>query len=673
MGAGDAEAAERLLEAGLARYHAGDRGAAEALFRRALAIDPENPASLYLLGLARFEAGDPETAVRLLEKVVVLRPEHAEARLALANLRYWREDYPAAIETYRQAVALAPDNAAALTGLSDALLAGGDGEGALAAARSAVAAAPALATAHLALATALAGLDQLPAAVEAYRAATATALAPDLARAHVGLALALLRSEAVEDALASATRAVAFDETSAEAWLALGTVRHRVGQVAPAVDALRRSIELNPANAAAHVGLGAAYVDLEDYALAEGPLLRAIALDPASKTAHAHLSSLYRLGRANDLARAHALKALELDPELAQAHHNLASLAAAEGRHLEAQHHFFRAQGVTNPRITLAVHPTQRVLLLTTIEGNTPDRHLLPVSHYTRLNWTMDYARQDQMDLPQSYDVVFNAIGDPDLAASTERQVTQFMEICRRPVFNRPERIAHTRRDMAPGLFDGIAGLVVPQVARIEAATLAVRGLIEAAAASGVGLPLLVRPIGSHGGEGLALLTAAADDAAAQAAVVAGLDHYVTAFHDFRSRDGLYRKYRMIFVDRRPYPYHLAIGPAWLVHYYSSGTAEDAIRLAEERRFLDDPEAALGTPAMETLRGIGERLDLDYCGADFTVLDDGRVLLFEANAAMLVHPEAADGPLAHKNPYIERILGAFQSMLAARPGDRSPP
>jgi hypothetical protein len=32
---------------------------------------------------------------------------------------------------------------------------------------------------------------------------------------------------------------------------------------------------------------------------------------------------------------------------------------------------------------------------------------------------------------------------------------------------------------------------------------------------------------------------------------------------------------------------------------------------------------------------------------------------------MLVHPEAPDGPLAHKNPYVERILEAFQAMLAA--------
>jgi hypothetical protein len=47
------------------------------------------------------------------------------------------------------------------------------------------------------------------------------------------------------------------------------------------------------------------------------------------------------------------------------------------------------------------------------------------------------------------------------------------------------------------------------------------------------------------------------------------------------------------------------------------------------------------------------------------VLADGTVLIFEANATMLVHPEKPDGPLAHKNPAIERIIAAFAEMLAA--------
>ena len=79
---------------------------------------------------------------------------------------------------------------------------------------------------------------------------------------------------------------------------------------------------------------------------------------------------------------------------------------------------------------------------------------------------------------------------------------------------------------------------------------------------------------------------------------------------------------------------------------------------------LEDPEAALGQRAWAAITAIGERLDLDYCGLDFSVLPDGRVLVFEANATMLAHPEAPGGPLAHKNPAIEKIFAAFRAMLA---------
>jgi glutathione synthase/RimK-type ligase-like ATP-grasp enzyme len=90
------------------------------------------------------------------------------------------------------------------------------------------------------------------------------------------------------------------------------------------------------------------------------------------------------------------------------------------------------------------------------------------------------------------------------------------------------------------------------------------------------------------------------------------------------------------------------------------------VRIAEELSFLADPAAAIGERAMAAACAIGERLDLDYAGLDFTVLPDGRLMVFEANATMLVHPEPAGGPFAHKNPYVETILQAFRAMVAAR-------
>jgi glutathione synthase/RimK-type ligase-like ATP-grasp enzyme len=79
---------------------------------------------------------------------------------------------------------------------------------------------------------------------------------------------------------------------------------------------------------------------------------------------------------------------------------------------------------------------------------------------------------------------------------------------------------------------------------------------------------------------------------------------------------------------------------------------------------LQAPDVALGERAWRAIGQVGARLDLDYAGLDFSLLPDGRVLVFEANATMLVHPEAEDGEFAYKNPAVRRIVEAFQAKLA---------
>jgi biotin carboxylase len=185
--------------------------------------------------------------------------------------------------------------------------------------------------------------------------------------------------------------------------------------------------------------------------------------------------------------------------------------------------------------------------------------------------------------------------------------------------------------------------------------------LAESLAASGIGLPVLARPAATHGGEALGHYETL--EALEQGIRAFSGAHYITTFRDFRSADGYYRKYRIIFVDREPFPYHLAISSSWMVHYFSADMEGTHWKLDEERRFLEDPRAALGARAMAAVTAIGQRLGLDYGGIDFTLLPDGRVFVFEANATMLVHRERENGVLAYKNRYVQRIVQGFGAML----------
>ncbi|HEX4180117.1 MAG TPA: tetratricopeptide repeat protein [Caulobacteraceae bacterium] len=650
-----------LLGEALEHHQAGRHDQAATLYRRALEIDPDEPTALYLFGLLNFEAGQTLAALDLLSKVVKLRPDHAQAGFTLANLRHWRGDYAQAVAGYRAVLELQPDHVAARIGLAKALRDDGELDEAAAECRAALDLDPSSADAYDALGGVLTALGRLGLAIDAYRAAIA--LQPDIASPRIGLAMALVGEDRPREALEAADAALAIDRNLADAWFARGSALEAMRRLDEAAAALETAVALDPGQALSQLRLGNVYGELQRGEEAIKALREAISLDPTLKEAHASLGSLYFLTGQKAEAERFSWLALAIDPDMIAPRLNLASMLAERGDLVEAKAHRDAAYGRQNLFVETAPDPRRRVLILSTAEsGNVPFKYLLPRERYTRINWIVEYADEGQVAGLPAYDVVFNAIGDPDLAGPTEAPVARFLETCAAPVFNDPVAVLRTFRHQTPELLAGLAGVTAPRTVRLAAEDVSRMGLTAAVTAANLTWPVMIRPIGSHGGQGLIRVDSAAELILAK--VPAGQDLYLTAFHDFRSLDGGWRKYRIIFVDRVPYPYHLAISNRWLVHHGTADMLKRPERLAEELRFLEDPEAAIGAAAMEAVAQIGQRLNLDYCGVDFSVLPNGAVLVFEANANMLVHPEAADSPLAPKNPYVKRILDAVEAMIA---------
>jgi glutathione synthase/RimK-type ligase-like ATP-grasp enzyme len=87
---------------------------------------------------------------------------------------------------------------------------------------------------------------------------------------------------------------------------------------------------------------------------------------------------------------------------------------------------------------------------------------------------------------------------------------------------------------------------------------------------------------------------------------------------------------------------------------------------AEEARFLADPQAALGARVWNALGRVRDALGLDYAGIDFGLAADGRVVVFEANAAMTVLRPDLDERFAYRVPASEAIAGALVRMFRQR-------
>jgi Flp pilus assembly protein TadD len=430
--------------------------------------------------------------------------------------------------------------------------------------------------------------------------------------------------------------------------------------------ALQLDAVVNGERPSAHLELGHAYVLLQQWADAERCFARAAALDPGSAEAHASLGLVaLNLGQ-DEAAERHSRRALAIDDAQVVASQTLAHLLEARGEHEAARRQLdsaYARQALFDLAVPDAV---LRVLVLATVgAGNVPYKAIMPPARYSRLVWYMEHARPGETPDPARYDLVFNTIGDADLAEPSLAAVEAFVGACPKPVLNRPEPVMRTRRDRLGGLLGGLEDVVVPRTVRLGAAEIAARGLRVLAEAHGFVGPVLVRPAGLHGGQGMVLVDA--PEALDSVGPGPG-DHYMIQYLDYRSPDGLYRKYRMLFVGGRPFAYHQAISEHWLVHHDTAGMDVHAERRSEEARFLADPGAALGERGLAAVTAIGQALELDYCGADFALLPDGRVLVFEANATMLAHFEDHEGPYAYKNAYVTAIADAFQALLKARAG-----
>jgi glutathione synthase/RimK-type ligase-like ATP-grasp enzyme len=85
---------------------------------------------------------------------------------------------------------------------------------------------------------------------------------------------------------------------------------------------------------------------------------------------------------------------------------------------------------------------------------------------------------------------------------------------------------------------------------------------------------------------------------------------------------------------------------------------------AEEQAFLEDPWRVFGLAQRAALQSIRDAMGLDYFGIDCALDRDGAVVVFEANASMLVHGNNRQFP--YKKGAVERIRQAFHTLLERR-------
>jgi glutathione synthase/RimK-type ligase-like ATP-grasp enzyme len=292
--------------------------------------------------------------------------------------------------------------------------------------------------------------------------------------------------------------------------------------------------------------------------------------------------------------------------------------------------------------------------------GNIPTAAVLDDCTFLTSVIVTDYL-DPKIALP-SHQLIFNTIGDADLCEPALQAAVDLIERTTAPVINDPRAVMQTGRIDNARRLGVLPGVVTPQTIAVARDRLAGPDGVAVVTKLGFSFPLLLRSPGYHTGRNFFFVEQASELAAA-AGGLPGDEVLVIEYLDARGRDGNARKYRVMMIGGKIYPLHLAISGNWKVHYFTSDMADKPDHRSEEARFLEDMPAVLGDTAMTALEKIRDALGLDYAGVDFGLAPNGDLLLFEANATMVIAVPDADERWAYRRTAINGIIDAVVAMI----------
>jgi len=262
-------------------------------------------------------------------------------------------------------------------------------------------------------------------------------------------------------------------------------------------------------------------------------------------------------------------------------------------------------------------------------------------------------------------DVILNAICDADTNLKSLEVVTRVQQQLALPIVNHPNAVLATTREQICQYLPDQPGVRMPNTVRIRP-----RRIADVAAAIDSGeltLPFLFRQVGSQGEQDLALVTDRGDLDNLERFALDGRDFYVTDFVDFKSADGLYRKYRVLVIDGVPLAKHMIASHVWNIH------AEDRTALMNDRPELQQEEEAFlrdFTPEQFPAFGtLAAKTGLDHFGVDFGFDRYRDMVVFEANCCFraLNTAETASSIPYHQES-VDRIKAAVANMIRKKAG-----
>ncbi len=300
--------------------------------------------------------------------------------------------------------------------------------------------------------------------------------------------------------------------------------------------------------------------------------------------------------------------------------------------------------------------------------GHFSIKHLLNKDAFNLVILNIMNGNLDAVSEDLDADLVLNTIGCADRERSSLEALARFLDRNPQlPVINDPRRILDTTRDGNYSRLKDISGVTFPNTLRVHWDGGSAEAIVTEALDLGLSFPMILREAGTQTGKGVTLVQGVQSFYDYFSGARANKDHYVIQFSDCQREHGFYNKIRIFCIDGEYHPVANVFRNSWSIH---SGDRYDVMlgtpwMQESERCYLADPAGYLGSENYQALLRIRDLIDLDFFGIDFTTLDDGRLFIFELNAAMR-HNFDHVPRFPYTWPYLRRISDAFETMVRAR-------
>ncbi len=305
--------------------------------------------------------------------------------------------------------------------------------------------------------------------------------------------------------------------------------------------------------------------------------------------------------------------------------------------------------------------------------ANTPIEFLLESSNFDLLLHFVDADTENLEDIPH-HDVAFVAVGESAANAPILNNLKRLLNGWVGPILNNaPDRILGLTRDGVAKLLEDESCILSPTTISISRETLKTLASEESNISSVLpksSYPIIVRPVGTHAGIGMERIAGAAE-LSQYLKKRAEIHYYIAPFIDYRGVDGRFRKHRIAFINGVAFPSHLAISDHWMVHYLSASMSIHEDRRAEEAAWMANFDRDFAVRHARAFDALHRHLGLDYFAIDCAELPDGRLLLFEADVAMIVHAMDSEITFPYKKLAMAKLFSAFEGALRKRVERRS--